>query len=153
MPGRDGIELARRLVAAGHAQAFLFISGYCDLDAIPNRTRDFPESAFLSKPFSIPQLLEAFRGLLQERTTQRQTASVREQSRGMALRRPARPAPIEVVRALSRKTGRLRAQRDRLVEDARWGLHAQSVLLAQIEAQFAAIQLIQRNRPTRRAML
>src|SRR4051794_4337191 len=54
MPGMDGIELAKKLAAAGHSQRFLFISGYCNSDCIPNRSADFPLSAFVAKPFSIP---------------------------------------------------------------------------------------------------
>src|SRR3954471_15657324 len=56
MPGMDGVELATKLCSAGQAQRFLFVSGYCDGEAMAERTREFPVSAFLPKPFSIPDL-------------------------------------------------------------------------------------------------
>jgi two-component system cell cycle sensor histidine kinase/response regulator CckA len=65
MPGMDGVELAKKLAGAGHAQRFLFISGYCDGQSLAERTRDLPVSAFLAKPFSIPDLVQAFHALLE----------------------------------------------------------------------------------------
>jgi CheY-like chemotaxis protein len=153
MPGMDGVELARKMVAAGQAQRFLFISGYCDMDAIPNRAREFPASAFLSKPFSIPDLLQTFRALLEEQPANGRTASVRDQAHRTALRRAVPPSGIDVLRALCRKTARLRSQRDHLVEDTRWGLHARRLLVGQIASNFAQIQGIERTLPSRRAML
>jgi CheY-like chemotaxis protein len=64
MPGMDGVELAKKLAGAGQAQRFLFISGYCDGQSLAERTSDLPLSAFLAKPFSIPDLVQAFRDLM-----------------------------------------------------------------------------------------
>lgn len=153
MPGMDGIELAKTLLAAGQAQRFLFVSGYCDLESIPNRTRDFPMSAFLAKPFSIPELLGAVRSLVEEQGANGRGASVREQPRRSALRRQAPQTSLEVMRALRGKAGRLRIQRDLLVEDSRWALRTRALLIGQIRAQYAEIQAIQRRVSTRRATL
>ena len=64
MPEMDGIELARQLMRQGHADRFLFISGYCDLETAPERIREFGAAAFLGKPFAIPDLLHTVRSLL-----------------------------------------------------------------------------------------
>jgi CheY-like chemotaxis protein len=64
MPEMDGIELARKLLEAGYADRFLFVSGYCDLDESPERIRDLRIASFLAKPFSIPALLHSVRELL-----------------------------------------------------------------------------------------
>ncbi len=64
MPGMDGFELADQLARAGHAKRFLFISGYYDTESMAERMEDFPSAAFLSKPFPIPDLMRAIRGLM-----------------------------------------------------------------------------------------
>ncbi len=151
MPGMDGIDLARSLARAGQAERFLFISGYCDPESMLDRMRDFTCSAFLAKPFSIPDLLREAEELMAERPGKARSASVREQGRRSALRRPA--APVETVRALRRRAARLRSRRELLVEEARRGLRLRAFLLGQIESQIAAIGAIQRWRPTHRAML
>ena len=149
MPGMDGIELATKLAAAGYAQRFLFISGY-DEDGTTERIGAFPVSGFLAKPFSIPQLLSTVRDLLEQPVAAR-TASLRERRVSSALRHP--PAPIDAVGALRRKTRRLLERRDALLEDTRWAMRTQALLLRQIESQFAAIQAIHRRVPTGRATL
>src|SRR3954451_1506039 len=126
MPAMDGVELAGKLAGAGQAQRFLFISGYCDGDFIPERTRDFPVSAFLAKPFSIPDLVHTFRALLEEEPAAARVAAVRQKRAPSALRRSA--IPIDSVRALRRKTRRLQAKRDALLEDASWGLRTHALL-------------------------
>jgi len=151
MPAMDGVELAGKLAGAGQAQRFLFISGYCDGDFIPERTRDFPVSAFLPKPFSIPDLLHTFRELLEQTPAGVRAAAVRQKPASSALRRPA--TPLDTVRILRRKTRRLQAKRGALLEDASWALRTHALLLWQIETQYAAIQAIQRRLPARRAML
>jgi CheY-like chemotaxis protein len=77
MPGIDGIELAEKLVGAGQARRFLFISGYCDGESMLERTRNLPVSAFLAKPFSIPDLVRAFRDLLEQDPASVRVAAVR----------------------------------------------------------------------------
>lgn len=64
MPGMDGFDLADELSRLGHAARFLFISGYCDSETAAARMSPFEDAAFLDKPFSIAQLLQAVRGLL-----------------------------------------------------------------------------------------
>jgi FixJ family two-component response regulator len=113
----DGVELATKLAGAGHAQRFLFISGYCDGSSLPDRSGDLPATAFLAKPFSIPDLMKSFRALLEQEPAGRRVASLRERRAPSALRRPA--APIDAVRALERKSRPLQAGRDTLLEDSR----------------------------------
>jgi len=151
MPQMDGIELARKLAAAGHAQRFLFISGYCDGDGMAERTRDLPTSSFLAKPFSIPDLLHVVRGLMEADPSGVRSASVREKRLRTALRRPA--APIDSVRALRRKARRLQVRQDALRVDVCWAFRERVLLLAQIRAHLADIQEIERKHPTRRATL
>ena len=151
MPGMDGIELGRKLFSAGLAQRFLFISGYCDEDSLSERAGDLPATAFLSKPFSIPDLIKVFRGLLEEQPAAVRVGSVREKRAPSPLRHPA--APIDVMRALRRKTGRLQLRRDALLDDARWGLRTHALLLSQIQSQCAALETIQRSILARRARL
>ena len=67
MPEMDGIDMAKCLMQAGQAERFLFISGYCDLDASPERIQDFGMAAFLAKPFSIPELLGRVGELMQRK--------------------------------------------------------------------------------------
>jgi FixJ family two-component response regulator len=73
MPGMDGIDLARKLADAHYAQRFLFISGYCDQNTMTQRTAGLAITAFLAKPFAIPDFLTAVQRLLDEG----QSASVR----------------------------------------------------------------------------
>jgi CheY-like chemotaxis protein len=150
MPGMDGIQLAEKLAGAGQAQRFLFISGYCDGDCMPERTRNIPVSAFLGKPFSIPDLVRAFRDLLQQEPAAVRVAAVREKRAPSGLRRPA--TAIDGVRSLRGRTRRLRKRSNALLEDTRWGLRTHALLLWQIQAQFAAIQAIQRRFAAPRAM-
>jgi PAS domain S-box-containing protein len=60
MPGMRGPELAARLRAAAPELPVLFVSGYSDRPP----DRDWPEAAFLSKPFQHDALLDAVAGLL-----------------------------------------------------------------------------------------
>jgi DNA-binding NtrC family response regulator len=79
MPGMDGVDLAARLRAAGHAGKFLFISGYCDLESLADRLRGL-NASFLAKPFSIPELIRVVRGMLDDQLTVRQPARRRRQA-------------------------------------------------------------------------
>ena len=151
MPGMDGIELASKLNGAGKAQRFLFVSGYCDGQSMLERISEFPVSAFLPKPFSIPDLIHTFRALLEEEPASVRVAAVRENRGPSALRRLA--TPIDDLRALRRKTRRLQTRRDALIEDARWGLWTQAVLWRQIESHYAALETIERRLPARRDIL
>lgn len=65
MPGMDGVDLARHLRDRGHARKFLFISGFCDLESLEDRVNEF-HSRFLTKPFSIPELVRVVRNLLDD---------------------------------------------------------------------------------------
>jgi len=64
MPGMDGLELAQKLAADRKAARFLFLSGYYDTQQFGEKLTGFPCSAFLEKPFSIPELLRVVRTLL-----------------------------------------------------------------------------------------
>jgi FixJ family two-component response regulator len=75
----DGVDLATRLRAAGHAGRFLFISGYCDLESLEDRLRGL-NASFLAKPFSIPELIRVVRGMLDDQLTVRQSARLRRQA-------------------------------------------------------------------------
>ena len=63
MPGMDGVDLALRLHADQYAAKFLFISGFCDSQALEGRIRGL-SSSFLAKPFSIPELIRVVHGFL-----------------------------------------------------------------------------------------
>jgi CheY-like chemotaxis protein len=56
MPGRNGRELAEALRARHPGLPVIFMSGYTDLE---HGLLDLPRSSFLSKPFSVDQLLTA----------------------------------------------------------------------------------------------
>jgi PAS domain S-box-containing protein len=56
MPGRNGRELAEELRARQPDLPVIFMSGYTDLE---HGLLDLPRSSFLSKPFSVDQLLAA----------------------------------------------------------------------------------------------
>ena len=55
MPGLTGVELARALDDQRSGLPVLFISGYAHDDGADIESR--PGSAFLAKPFSMPQLI------------------------------------------------------------------------------------------------
>ncbi len=81
MPGMDGLELAQRLAAGRKTTRFLFLSGYYDVQQFGEKLADFPCSAFLEKPFSLPELLRVVRSLLSQGPT---SASENGQSRAFA---------------------------------------------------------------------
>jgi DNA-binding response OmpR family regulator len=64
MKGMNGIDMARRLRADGHAATFLFLSGYSDLSLDEVRVQDM-DARFLPKPFAIKELLTTVRFLLE----------------------------------------------------------------------------------------
>ena len=64
MPGMDGFQLAEQLTRSGQARRFLFLSGYFDVEDMMKRLRDFPAAEFLSKPFTISDLIKSVRRLL-----------------------------------------------------------------------------------------
>lgn len=76
MPGMDGVDLATRLRAGGYAARFLFISGYCDLQSLEGRLNGF-DASFLSKPFSIPELIRVVRVMLHERSNEHPATRIR----------------------------------------------------------------------------
>ena len=62
MPGLTGVELARALDEQRAGLPVLFMSGYAHEDATAIEAR--PRSAFLLKPFTMPQLTTELRALL-----------------------------------------------------------------------------------------
>jgi len=60
MPGMRGPEIADRLTTDRPATAVLFMSGYAD-GLMDDRGILPPDTALLTKPFTIPQLLTAVR--------------------------------------------------------------------------------------------
>jgi CheY-like chemotaxis protein len=79
MPGMDGVDLATRLRAGGYAGKFLFISGYCDLESLEGRLRGL-NASFLSKPFSIPELIRVVRGMLEDQRSLHPTPRARHRA-------------------------------------------------------------------------
>jgi CheY-like chemotaxis protein len=57
MPRMDGMELARKVVEAHPRVRILFTSGYAD-DVVCSHQDIAAASAFLPKPFDVPQLLK-----------------------------------------------------------------------------------------------
>ena len=62
MPGMPGVELARRLDQLAPGIRILFISGFAQEGAEILASR--PGSAFLAKPFTLPQLTAEVRALM-----------------------------------------------------------------------------------------
>jgi DNA-binding NtrC family response regulator len=79
MPGMDGVDLAVRMRADGHAVKFLFISGFCDLQTLEVRIRGL-EARFLGKPFNIPELLHVVRSLIDQRQSETRSAPRRRRA-------------------------------------------------------------------------
>jgi DNA-binding NtrC family response regulator len=151
MPGMDGLELAMKLSAAGLASNFLFISGFCDMETASRQLDGISESAFLAKPFSIPDLLSAVRRLLSAPPVKARSASVRQRGSHSALRRPA--TPLDGIRALRRKADRLRANRLWLLQTTRACIRLNSILMQRSAAQLEAIRGLQGQTAGRRAIL
>ena len=66
MPGLDGRELSRRVLAERPELPVAFMSGYTD-DELRRETLESDTMCFLQKPFSAGQLVGALRGLLSPR--------------------------------------------------------------------------------------
>jgi CheY-like chemotaxis protein len=64
MPGLDGRELAKHLLARWPSMKILFISGLPATELADHR---LPGARFLQKPFGLRQLVECVSGLLEER--------------------------------------------------------------------------------------
>jgi CheY-like chemotaxis protein len=67
MPGMNGPELVRRLVATKPNLRALYISGYTR-EALNGRTGLAPGTAFLQKPFTMGSLASTVRSVLDEPT-------------------------------------------------------------------------------------
>lgn len=65
MPGMSGISVADRLEGAIDELRILYVSGYIDSE-LPERHESPGRSAFLQKPFTVGELLEEVRSMLQE---------------------------------------------------------------------------------------
>ena len=65
MPGMSGVELARELDERAPGISVLFMSGYAREDAAIPASR--PGSAFLAKPFTLPELTAQLRALIGSR--------------------------------------------------------------------------------------
>jgi hypothetical protein len=63
MPGMSGTELATRVAALRPGIAVLFMSGYTECQAMPEKFRDTMRD-FLPKPFTMESLLGAVRRIL-----------------------------------------------------------------------------------------
>jgi CheY-like chemotaxis protein len=85
MPGISGFELASLLVAEGCAGRFLFISGFFDGQEGDKRLEGYGSTAFLAKPFSVPDLLRAVKGILTEEA---------RLEKGISLRRRIEPSSL-----------------------------------------------------------
>lgn len=67
MPGMSGTELAARVAALRPGIAVLFMSGYTECQAMPEKFRDTMRE-FLPKPFTMASLLGAVQCILQRKT-------------------------------------------------------------------------------------
>jgi len=67
MPGMDGLELQRRLVASNWKVPIIFISAHADAE-IGARALQAGAIAFFHKPFNSAALLEAIEGVQVSRT-------------------------------------------------------------------------------------
>ena len=99
MPGRNGLELQEALVAARKPIPIVFVSGHGD---IPASVRAMKGGAvdFLTKPYSVEELLEAVeRAMAKDKRDRREQAQVTElESRARALT----PREAEVLRLVVR---------------------------------------------------
>jgi FixJ family two-component response regulator len=66
MPGRSGQELADELRARRPGLPVVFVSGYTEDHVVEDARRD-GATAFVEKPFSAEELLQAVRAVLDER--------------------------------------------------------------------------------------
>jgi FixJ family two-component response regulator len=105
MPGLDGLELQRRLAAAGASLPIVFVSGHGD---IPMAVRAIQAGAtnFLTKPVQAQALIAAVRAAIEQDTSARQArANIEELRQRLA---SLTPREREVLTALA--AGRLNKQ-------------------------------------------
>jgi DNA-binding NtrC family response regulator len=114
MPGMDGIDLACALHSRGNASAFLLISGYCDGPELRRRMEGIEGCEFLSKPFTVPELVRVVRGILPQMPVR--AAAVHEHRPRHGLRGARTPA--DRMTALRRLAARLARERELLIAEA-----------------------------------
>jgi PAS domain S-box-containing protein len=79
LPGSSGVQLAQRLAATNPQMRVLYVSGYT-ADAIVHHGGHDPNFAFLSKPFSLPNLARKIRSILEAEQSQPVQASLSSKS-------------------------------------------------------------------------
>ena len=75
LPGSSGVQLAQRLAPGNPQMRVLYVSGYT-ADAIVHHGGHDPNFAFLSKPFSLPNLARKIRSILEAEQSQPVQASL-----------------------------------------------------------------------------
>lgn len=126
MPGIDGFELASQLAAEGCAGRFLFISGFFDEQEADRKTECFSSTAFLAKPFSIPDLLRAVKHVMTEEARLEKGVSLRRRSDPAMLR--GEVDPLEWLRSARLRSERLLEYQCSLRARTKAGLtHYQSI--------------------------
>ena len=106
MPGLDGLELQRRLAAAGESLPIVFVTGHGD---IPMSVRAIKAGAtdFLTKPVQAEALVAAVRAAIEQDASTRRGAGRHRRSCGNALA-SLTPREREVLAALA--AGKLNKQ-------------------------------------------
>jgi CheY-like chemotaxis protein len=141
MPGMDGIALANRLASNGHAEAFLFISGYCDYESMEHRMNGLPSATYLPKPFLVTEFLRVFSELLGAPPDGPRSASVRDRNGRPALSRSE--DDCQQLLRLRRKSERLLEEAACLVAATRRSIGAQKSLRREIRRRSAALRRIE----------
>ncbi len=150
MPGMDGLDLAGKLAADGHASRFVFMSGYADPERLQTRLAAFPCFAFLPKPFDIPRLIQTIRSMTGDGSGRP------EPVRKAAVRRPHQRAEFRVdwnrVSPLDRDFRRvagLNARTNEICAGLNSAFASQAGWIRRIAANIGAIRAVQRRLPAR----
>jgi CheY-like chemotaxis protein len=131
MPGIDGFELASLLAAEGCAARFLFISGFFKGQEDDPKFEGFGSAAFLAKPFSVPDLQRAVKGILAEEARLEKGVSLRRRDEPSRFRR--KMDPLESVRAGRLRSERLLERQYSLLASTRAGILQYQSLYARVQ--------------------
>jgi CheY-like chemotaxis protein len=145
MPEMDGLELVARLRVASHCANFVVMSGFCDDgECLADRMGELGACVFLSKPFTIAELLRTVRPMLTPDETRE--ASVRDRGSHLALR--PRQTPLDRLWGLRRRSDRLRRQRDMLLARRAYLISLNRLLCRESQSHIDVISKIRRRLPS-----